>query len=87
MNLKDYFEKNPGLLSQFKKCSSKDEFIKVAESNNIRFGAGKLDNVYNYVESLKNSKNGGELSEEALSAAAGGVANVTEVEGVATLMA
>ena len=71
MNLKEYFEKNPGLLSQFKKCASKDEFMNVAQANNIRFGGDKLDEVYEYILSTeKENKNA--LSEEALEKASGG---------------
>lgn len=81
MNLKDFFEKNPGLLEQFKKCSSKDEFMKVAQENNVRFAAGKLDEVYEYIQSAKND---GELSEDALSAASGGVSQIDMGDGSPT---
>ena len=33
MNLEDFFRKDPGLLDQFKKCSSKDDFMNVAQEN------------------------------------------------------
>ena len=98
MNLKEYFEKNPGLLSQFKKCTSKDEFMNVAQANNIRFGGNKLNEVYEYILSTKND--GEALSEDALEKAAGGTSlpmnidpeqtendtNVVDVDGVATIV-
>ena len=98
MNLKEYFEKNPGLLSQFKKCTSKDEFMNVAQANNIRFGGNKLNEVYEYILSMENDSK--TLSEDSLEKAAGGTSlpvnnnplqtenntNVTEIDGVATIV-
>lgn len=77
MNLEDFLKKDPGLLEQFKKCSSKDEFMKVAQENNMRFASGKLDEVYEYIQKIKK---GGELSEDAFSKASGGIGNTTNVE-------
>lgn len=77
MNLEDFFRKDPGLLDQFKKCSSKDDFMNVAQENNMRFAAGKLDEVYEYIQKIKNRD---ELSDDALSTASGGVGNETKVE-------
>ncbi len=77
MNLEDFFKKDPGLLEQFKKCDSKDEFMKVAQENNMSFASGKLDEVYEYIQKIKN---GGDLSEDALSNASGGTGNNTTVE-------
>jgi|GEM_PF-6797769 len=86
MTLKEYFEKNSGLLDQFKKCNTKDEFMQVAQENNIRFSGDRLDEVYAYVLKEK----GGEISDDILEKASGGTGgvepNVNEVEGVGTLI-
>ena len=71
MTLKEYFEKNPGLLDQFKKCNSKDEFMQVAQENNMRFSGDRLDEVYAYVLKEK----GGEIGEDVLEKASGGTGN------------
>ncbi len=72
MNLKEFFDKNPGLLTQFKKCTNKDDFMSVAQENNIRFGAGKLDEVYAYVLSASGKNDSSEIDDDALSMASGG---------------
>ncbi len=77
MNLKEFFEKNPGLLSQFKKCASKDDFMSVAQENNIRFAAGKLDEVYLYVKSIDKENGNVEVGDDVLSMASGGMATVS----------
>ena len=83
MTLKEYFEKNPELLDQFKKCTNEDEFMQVAKENNISFGRDRLKEVYNYVK-------GGEISEDILEKASGGAGgreiDVNKVEGVGTLI-
>lgn len=68
MTSKEYFEKNPELLGQFKKCNSKDEFMQVAKENNIRFSGDRLDEIYAYVLKEK----GEAINEDILEKASGG---------------
>ena len=78
MNLKDFFDKNPGLLSQFKKCTSKDDFMSVAQANNIRFGSGKLDEVYEYIKAIEDgSEASNSINDDALEMASGGASAPT----------
>lgn len=83
MTLREYFEKNPELLDQFKKCTNEDEFMQVAKENNISFSGNRLKEVYDYVK-------GGEISEDILEKASGGTGGgditVNPVGGVGTLI-
>ena len=62
MNLKEFFDKNPGLLTQFEKCANKDDFMSVARENNMRFRPGKLDEVREYVLSVSGKNNSSKIS-------------------------
>lgn len=80
MTLQEFISKKPEFVEKASKVTSKEDFVKLAEREKIKFGSGCLDKVYAFICGGK--KKDGEISEDALEMVSGGVGDlgVTSVD-------
>lgn len=80
MTLQEFVSKKPEFVEKAKRVSSKEEFVKLAEREKIKFGSGCLNKVYSFICAGKNET--GEISDDSLEIISGGVGdlNVTPMD-------
>lgn len=80
MTLQEFINKRPEFVEKAKRTTSKEDFVRLAEREKIKFGSGCLDKVYALICSGREES--GEISDDALEIVAGGTGelNATPID-------